>query len=109
MGLLNTENARIIGEAEFGGRNVLELPPDKMRELRGKDIAMIFQDPFASLHPMHRVGDQIAEAVLAHSNVSKQEAGRQAVALLRAVGIPQPDERARDFAHQFPGACANAR
>ena len=64
---------------------------------------MIFQDPFASLHPMHRVGDQIAEAVLAHSNVSKHEAGKQAVALLRAVGIPQPDERARDFAHQFSG------
>ena len=82
---------------------MLELPPDEMRGLRGKDIAMIFQDPFASLHPMHRVGDQIAEAVLAHSNVSKQEAGRQAVALLRAVGIPQPDERARDYAHQFSG------
>ena len=64
---------------------------------------MIFQDPFACLHPMHRVGDQIAEAVLAHSKVSKGEAGKQAVALLRAVGIPQPDERARDFPHQFSG------
>jgi peptide/nickel transport system ATP-binding protein len=103
MGLLNRERTQIGGEAVFGGRDVLSLPPDEMRDLRGKDIAMIFQDPFACLHPMHRVGDQIAEAVLAHSKVSKGEAGKQAVALLRAVGIPQPDERARDFPHQFSG------
>jgi peptide/nickel transport system ATP-binding protein len=103
MGLLNPLRAQIGGEAIFGGRNVLSLPPEQMRGIRGKDIAMIFQDPFACLHPMHRVGDQIAEAVLAHSKVSKDEAGKQAVALLRAVGIPQPDERARDYPHQFSG------
>ncbi len=103
MGLLNRSRAQISGDAVFGGRDVLTLPEDEMRDLRGKDIAMIFQDPFACLHPMHRVGDQIAEAVLAHSKVSKGEAGKQAVALLRAVGIPQPDERARDFPHQFSG------
>ncbi len=103
MGLLNRQRTQISGEAVFGGRNVLSLPPEEMRDLRGKDIAMIFQDPFACLHPMHRVGDQISEAVLAHSKVSKGEAGKQAVALLRAVGIPQPDERARDFPHQFSG------
>ena len=103
MGLLNRQRTQISGEAVFGGRDVLSLPPEEMRDLRGKDIAMIFQDPFACLHPMHRVGDQIAEAVLAHSKVSKGEAGKQAVALLRAVGIPQPDERARDFPHQFSG------
>ena len=103
MGLLNRQRTQISGEAVFGGRDVLSLSPEEMRDIRGKDIAMIFQDPFACLHPMHRVGDQIAEAVLAHSKVSKGEAGKQAVALLRAVGIPQPDERARDFPHQFSG------
>ena len=110
MGLLNTENARVIGEAEFGGRNVLELPPDEMRDLRGKDIAMIFQDPFASLHPMHRVGDQIAEAVLAHSKVSKHggSAGRRSRCCGRSA------YRSRTSGHatsrtSSPGACANAR
>jgi peptide/nickel transport system ATP-binding protein len=103
MGLLNRERTQISGEAVFGGRDVLSLPPEEMRDLRGKDIAMIFQDPFACLHPMHRVGDQIAEAVLAHSKVSKRDADRQAVELLRAVGIPQASERARDYPHQFSG------
>ena len=63
---------------------------------------MIFQDPFACLHPMHRVGDQIVEAVLAHSKVSKARLAAGGCAA-RAVGIPQPDERAQDFPHQFSG------
>ncbi len=68
-----------------------------MRDIRGKDIAMIFQDPFACLHPMHRVGDQIAEAVTAHAKVSKSKARKQAVELLDAVGIPKARDRARDY------------
>ena len=103
MGLLNRQRTRISGEAVLGGRDILSLPPDEMRQLRGKDIAMIFQDPFACLHPMHRVGDQISEAVTAHANVSKGDANRQAVELLRAVGIPRADDRARDYPHQFSG------
>ena len=103
MGLLNRERAHISGEAVLGGRDILSLQPDEMLQLRGKDIAMIFQDPFACLHPMHRVGDQIAEAVTAHANVSKSDASRQAVELLRAVGIPRADDRARDYPHQFSG------
>ena len=74
-----------------------------MRDIRGKDIAMIFQDPFACLHPMHRVGDQIAEAVTAHVNVSNAEASKRAVELLQAVGIPNAKSRARDYPHQFSG------
>ncbi len=103
MGLHNRARTHIAGEAIFGGRNILSLSSDEMRALRGKDIAMIFQDPFACLHPMHRVGDQIAEAVLAHADVSKKHANRQAVELLGAVGIPRASERAQDFPHQFSG------
>jgi oligopeptide/dipeptide ABC transporter ATP-binding protein len=103
MGLHNRERTGIAGEAIFGGRNILTLSPREMRDLRGKDIAMIFQDPFACLHPMHRVGDQIAEAVLAHAKVSKDIAWRRAVDLLGSVGIPRAGERAKDFPHQFSG------
>jgi len=94
MGLLNQERTRISGEAMFGGRNLLSLSPEHMREIRGKDIAMIFQDPFACLHPMYRVGDQIAEAVTAHASVSKSKALDRAVELLDAVGIPKARDRA---------------
>jgi peptide/nickel transport system ATP-binding protein len=103
MGLLNTERAQITGEALFGGRDLLTLPADEMRDIRGKELAMIFQDPFACLHPMYRVGDQIAEAVTAHASVSKSKAFDRAVELLGAVGIPRPRERARDYPHQFSG------
>jgi len=74
-----------------------------MRDIRGKDLAMIFQDPFACLHPMYRVGDQIAEAVTAHASVSKSKALDRAVELLEAVGIPKARDRARDYPHQFSG------
>lgn len=103
MGLLNAERARIDGEAVLGGRNLLALPAKAMRDIRGKDVAMIFQDPFACLHPMHRVGDQIAEAVTAHAKVSNAEASKRSVELLEAVGIPNAKDRARDYPHQFSG------
>ena len=103
MGLLNRDRTKINGEALFRGKNLLTLPPDAMRDVRGKDIAMIFQDPFACLHPMHRVGDQIAEAVTAHASLSKSRAFDRAVEMLDAVGIPRARDRARDYAHQFSG------
>jgi peptide/nickel transport system ATP-binding protein len=103
MGLLNRRRAEIEGEVLFGGRNLLELPDDELRKIRGKDIAMVFQDPFACLHPMYRVGAQIAEAVRAHADVSRREANRRAVELLDAVGIPNAPARARDYPHQFSG------
>jgi peptide/nickel transport system ATP-binding protein len=74
-----------------------------MRHIRGKEIAMVFQDPFASLHPMYRVGAQIAEAVTAHEDVSKEKAWDRAVELLDHVGIPNARSRARDYPHQFSG------
>ena len=103
MGLLNRERTNISGQALFQGRDLLSLPSNEMRDIRGKDIAMIFQDPFACLHPMYRVGDQIAEAVTAHANVSKSQATGRAVELLEAVGIPRASDRARDYPHQFSG------
>jgi peptide/nickel transport system ATP-binding protein len=103
MGLLNRARTVIAGQVLFDGRNLLMLSNEELRKIRGKDIAMIFQDPFACLHPMYRVGDQIAEAVTAHSSVSKDKASARAVELLGHVGIPNARERARDYPHQFSG------
>ena len=103
MGLLNRQRTMIAGEVEFLGRDLLTLPPNELRKIRGKDIAMVFQDPFACLHPMYRVGAQIAEAVTAHSDVSKDAAWERAVEMLDHVGIPNAKSRARDYPHQFSG------
>jgi peptide/nickel transport system ATP-binding protein len=103
MGLLNRKRTTITGEVFFEGTELLRLSPDRLRHIRGKDIAMIFQDPFACLHPMYRVGDQLVEAVRAHSKVSNDVASRRAVELLDAVGIPNARSRARDYPHQFSG------
>jgi peptide/nickel transport system ATP-binding protein len=103
MGLLNRARTAIAGEVLYQGRDLLTLPPDEMRHIRGKEIAMVFQDPFASLHPMYRVGAQIAEAVTAHEDVSKEKAWDRAVELLDHVGIPNARSRARDYPHQFSG------
>jgi peptide/nickel transport system ATP-binding protein len=103
MGLLNPTHADVTGEILFEGTDLLKLSPRELRAIRGRDVSMIFQDPFACLHPMYRVGDQIAEAVLAHSGVSKKAAGDRAVELLSAVGIPNARNRARDYPHQFSG------
>jgi peptide/nickel transport system ATP-binding protein len=103
MGLLNQQRTAITGHVDFLGRNLLGLPPEELRKIRGKDIAMVFQDPFACLHPMYRVGAQIAEAVTAHSDVGKKAAWARAVELLGHVGIPNAKSRARDYPHQFSG------
>ena len=103
MGLLNRSRTVISGNVQYLGRDLLTLPPSELQKIRGKDIAMVFQDPFASLHPMYRVGDQIAEAVLAHDDVSKDAARDRAVDLLGRVGIPNAKSRARDYPHQFSG------
>ena len=103
MGLLNRKRTIISGEVRFKGEDLLTLPTDRMRDIRGKEIAMIFQDPFACLHPMYRVGDQIAEAVLAHAEIGKDAARERAAEMLDRVGIPNAKQRARDYPHQFSG------
>ncbi len=87
----------------YKGRDIMKLGRDEMREVRGSEIAMIFQDPMTSLNPVYRVGWQIAEQIRAHENVSKQAAHARAVELLQAVGIPNPKVRVDDYPHQFSG------
>src|SRR5437870_8956269 len=103
MRLINDPNARFEGEVLYKGRDIMKVPNDRMREIRGGDIAMIFQDPMTSLNPVYRVGEQICEAILTHQHVDKSQARKRAVDLLREVGIPQPDRRVDDFPHQFSG------
>jgi len=103
MGLTDSPQAEISGEVIFQGQDLLKLPPEEMRTIRGDKISMIFQDPMTSLHPFYKVGDQIAEAILQHQNVSKKEAFQGAVDMLAKVNIPRPDERAKQFPHEFSG------
>ena len=103
MGLIRSKNARIEGQALFQGQDLLKLSSDDMREIRGAKISMIFQDPMTSLHPFYKVGDQISEAIRTHQRISKKEAFAQSVEMLKRVGIPRPDERAKQFPHEFSG------
>ncbi len=102
MGLL-PPGARVSGTVDFEGRDVLRSTPDELRQMRGARMAMIFQEPMTALNPVMRVGDQVAEAVLAHSARPKAEAWQLAVEALRHVAIPEPDRRARDYPHQLSG------
>jgi peptide/nickel transport system ATP-binding protein len=103
MGLVTRKQANIEGEIVFQGQNLLEASKEEMRHVRGRKISMIFQDPLTSLHPYYRVGDQIVEGLRAHREISKSDARSQAVEMLRRVGIPKPDERARQYPHEFSG------
>ena len=103
MGLVRAETARIEGHARFEGRDLLALAPDDMRRVRGRDIAMIFQDPMSSLHPFYRVGRQLAEAVLVHQDVSRRAARARAIELLDLVGLPEPERRVDSYPHQLSG------
>jgi peptide/nickel transport system ATP-binding protein len=103
MGLITTKQAIIEGEVIFKGQDLLKIPPEEMRHVRGEKISMIFQDPMTSLHPFYKVGSQIGEAIRAHQKVSKKEAFDQAVEMLQRVGIPKPEERANQYPHEFSG------
>jgi peptide/nickel transport system ATP-binding protein len=102
-GLTRASNARITGTVTYRGRELNGLEDDELRDVRGEQIAMVFQDPMSSLNPVYRVGDQIIEMIRAHRDISKAEARTQAVALLRSVGIPNPERRVRHYPHEFSG------
>jgi oligopeptide/dipeptide ABC transporter ATP-binding protein len=109
MGLLPS-SAQVTGEITFqngSGKDapahLTTLPPDQLRQLRGSRMAMIFQEPMTALNPVMRVGNQIAEAVLAHHRISKADAWHRAVEGMRDVAIPDPEQRARSYPHQLSG------
>ncbi len=103
LGLTRGANARFEGEVNYKGRDLLTMSEAGLRDVRGNEIAMIFQDPMSSLNPVYRVGDQIVEAITTHEDIPKRSAKRRAVDLLRQVGIPRPEARVDDYPHQFSG------
>jgi oligopeptide/dipeptide ABC transporter ATP-binding protein len=103
LGLNPRANTTSSGEAVFKGRNLLELSPSELRNVRGQEISMIFQDPMTSLNPVHSIGKQLREAIQLHASSSKQIANRRSVEMLKAVGIPRAEERLEDYPHQFSG------
>jgi peptide/nickel transport system ATP-binding protein len=103
MGLLGAERAHVSGRVLLGGRDLLTLGDAQMRAIRGNDIAMVFQDPLSALHPFHRVGAQLGEAIRAHRDVSRRQARARTVQLLETVGIPDAARRADSYPHELSG------
>ena len=103
MGLTRSPNAKFGGEADLSGLDLINASDDELREVRGKDIAMIFQDPMTSLNPVHRIGDQIVEQIQAHEEVSDAQARDRVISLLERVGIPRAAERVDSYPHEFSG------
>jgi peptide/nickel transport system ATP-binding protein len=103
MGLTRAENTKISGAARFEGRDLLALPSEDLRAIRGNEIAMIFQDPLSSLHPFYKIGTQLVEAVMIHQDVPKKAARERAIELLTLVGIPDPRGRVDNYPHEFSG------
>ena len=107
MGLHKKGSAQISGSISLndGGtfKDVVSLSDDAIRDIRGRAVAMIFQDPMSSLHPFYKIGSQLAEAYLVHNPGKKKEAMARAVEMLDLVGIPEPAKRAVEFPHQFSG------
>ena len=103
MGLLPPE-ARVEGRVRFGGRDVLGMGERERRSLRGREMAMVFQEPMSALNPVMRVGEQVAEAVRAHGRgLSRAEVRARVVGALEEVGLPEAERRMRDYPHQFSG------
>jgi oligopeptide/dipeptide ABC transporter ATP-binding protein len=103
MRLIERPGRIVAGSIKFDGLELTTLPDDEMRDVRGNQISMIFQEPMTSLNPVYTCGDQIAEAVSRHSNISKKAAWDRAVEMLAQVGIPDPKRRATEYPHQLSG------
>jgi peptide/nickel transport system ATP-binding protein len=103
MGLTRSPNATFGGSAKLRGVDLITASDDQLRTLRGREIAMVFQDPMTSLNPVHRIGAQIAEQIHAHEDISDRAAMERVVTLLERVGIPRASERVSAYPHEFSG------
>lgn len=103
MGLLPKGTAKVSGQVRFDGANLLELSADAMSDLRGNRIAMIFQEPMTSLNPAYTIGEQIIEVLVRHRGMSRQQARKRAIELLRSVRIPSAEQRVDDYPHRLSG------
>ncbi|HVD28764.1 MAG TPA: ABC transporter ATP-binding protein [Mycobacteriales bacterium] len=103
MGLLPKRGVTVDGSVDFDGRQLLRLSQDELRDLRGRDMAMVFQDPLSSLNPVVPIGTQVTEVLTRHRKVSGVDARREAARLLEIVGIPDPARRLREYPHQLSG------
>jgi peptide/nickel transport system ATP-binding protein len=103
MGLLPKRGRRLGGEVEFDGHQLLSMPEDQLRDMRGRDMAMVFQDPLSSLNPVISIGRQVTEVLMRHRDLDKEAANDEAVELLRRVGIPDPGRRLKEYPHQLSG------
>ena len=102
MGLLS-RTAAVSGAVRFDGTDLITLPQAQLRELRGNRLAMIFQEPMTSLNPSYSIGEQIAESLVEHRGLSRKDARRRAIELLRRVDIPSPEKRIDDYPHRLSG------
>ena len=103
MRLHNENLTKSTGEILFNGKNILDLTEDEMNKIRTKDIGMIFQDPLSSLNPLHRIGKQIEEALIYHTELSSEERQKRVIELLTQVGIPNPERCAKQYPHELSG------
>jgi peptide/nickel transport system ATP-binding protein len=103
LGLHRNTSAQVSGRIWLDGEDLLSLSDKEMQQRRGKDVAMIFQDPLSALHPYYTIGNQVAEAYRVHNDVSKKAARTRTIEMLDRVGIPNPQLRVDDYPHQFSG------
>lgn len=103
MRLHNENLTKSTGEIIFNGKNILDLTEDEVNKIRTKDIGMIFQDPLSSLNPLHRIGKQIEEALIYHTELSAEERQKRVIELLTQVGIPNPERCAKQYPHELSG------
>ncbi|MFM7585111.1 MAG: ABC transporter ATP-binding protein, partial [Caldilinea sp.] len=106
MRLLPASGKIVEGQILFGNEDLTRLGEKRLLEIRGNEISMIFQQPTSCLNPVFRIGDQVAETIMVHQEMTKREAWQQAVEMLRKVGIPAPEKRATAFPHEISGGQA---
>jgi ABC-type microcin C transport system duplicated ATPase subunit YejF len=107
MGLLQPPGRVVAGEILYRGRDLLKLPANEMRDIRGNHISMIFQEPMTSLNPVFTVEDQLVESIRTHMKLDHKAAVERAIDMMRLVGIPSPEKRIKDYRTRCPEACAS--